>query len=356
MQKHNFSAGPAILPLNVKQKASDAALDYNGTGLSLMEMSHRGKEFVEVLDKAENNARKLFNIDDSYAVLFLTGGASSQFYMTALNLAAQKDTIAYLDTGTWSKKAIKEAKLYSNVDVIASSADNNYSYIPKDFNINQGTKYLHLTSNNTIFGTQIKNWPTIDCPMVCDMSSDIFSRNVPLEKFDLIYAGAQKNVGPAGVTLVIVKKDILGKAEREIPTMLNYQTHIDKGSSFNTPPVFPIYVTMLTLDWIIQNGGVSAMELRNTKKAETLYNEIDSNPLFKGCAHVDDRSVMNATFLLNNEDLNTSFLASCESAGIVGLKGHRSVGGYRASMYNAMGQESIDMLVSIMQDFAQKNG
>jgi len=356
MKKHNFSAGPAILPDSVKQKASNAAYDYNGTGLSLMEMSHRSKEFSQVINQAEANARDLFDIDDSYAVLFLTGGASSQFYMSALNLAGQNDKIAYLDTGTWSKKAIKEAKLYSNVEVIASSGDQNYNYIPKGYSVNQDTKYLHLTSNNTIFGTQLKEWPDFDCPFVCDMSSDIFSRSIPLQKFDLIYAGAQKNVGPAGVTLVIVKKDILGKVERNIPTMLNYKTHIEKQSSFNTPPVFPIYVTMLTLDWIIQSGGVAAMEDRNSKKATALYSEIDNNPLFKGSAKVEDRSIMNATFLLNNEDLNDSFLKSCEDAGIVGIKGHRSVGGFRASMYNAMGQDSIDLLVSVMNNFAQKNG
>lgn len=356
MKKHNFSAGPAILPDDVKRKASAAAYDYNGTGLSLMEMSHRGKEFVEVINKAEANARNLFDIDDSYAVLFLTGGASSQFYMSALNLAGANDKIAYLDTGTWSKKAIKEAKLYSNISVVASSTDSNYNYIPKGYQVEEDTKYLHLTSNNTIFGTQINNWPSVSCPLVCDMSSDIFSRNVPLDKFDLIYAGAQKNVGPAGVTLVIIKKEILGKVERDIPTMLNYQTHIDKASSFNTPPVFPIYVTMLTLDWIIQNGGVSAMESRNSKKANALYNEIDNNPLFTGCAKTEDRSVMNATFLLNNESLNDDFLSECTNAGIVGLKGHRSVGGYRASMYNAMEQESVDVLVAVMRDFAKKNG
>ncbi len=356
MNKHNFSAGPAILPDDVKRRASIAAYDYDSTGLSLMEMSHRGKEFTQVLERAELNVRNLFKVDDSYAVLFLTGGASSQFYMSAMNLAGKNDKIAYLDTGTWAKKAIKEAKLFTNVDVVASSADNNYSYIPKDYKLSDDTKYLHLTSNNTIFGTQIKTWPSLDCPMVCDMSSDIFSRNIPVEKFDLIYAGAQKNVGPAGVTLVIVKKEILGKVERDIPTMLKYQTHIDKGSSFNTPPVFPIYVTMLTLDWIIQNGGVSAMEVRNSKKANALYNEIDNNPLFTGCASIEDRSDMNATFLLNNEDLNSAFSAQCEDVGIVGLTGHRSVGGYRASMYNAMGQESVEVLINVMKEFAQKNG
>lgn len=356
MKKHNFFAGPAILPLEVKQKASQAAIDYKNTGLSLMEVSHRGDEFVEVLNKAESNVRQLFNIDDSYAVLFLTGGASSQFYMSALNLAGDNDTVAYLDTGTWSKKAIKEAKLYSNIDVVASSSDRNYSYIPKSFELKDDTKYLHLTSNNTIYGTQFKKWPQVNCPLVCDMSSDIFSRKVPLEKFDLIYAGAQKNVGPAGVTLVIIKKDILGKVERKIPTMLNYQTHIDKGSSFNTPPVFPIYVTMLTLDWILSNGGVEAMEVRNNEKATSLYNEIDNNPLFIGCAEIEDRSLMNATFLLKDDGLSTAFLNACDDAGIVGLKGHRSVGGFRASMYNALDLESVEILVKVMKDFTNKYG
>jgi len=356
MKKHNFFAGPAILPQSVKQKASEAALDFNGMGLSLMEISHRSKEVVEIMDHAEKNVRKLFNAGDDYAVLFLTGGASSQFYFSAMNLANEKDTVGYVNTGTWSNKAIKEAKIFTQVNVLASSKEDNYTYIPKGYDIPKGLKYIHLTSNNTVFGTQIKKWVDCDCPLVCDMSSDIFSREIPLDKFGLIYAGAQKNVGLAGTTLVIVKKELLGHLERTIPTMLDYQTHVAKKSSFNTPPVFPIYVTMLNLDWIINSGGVAAMEKRNNAKADLLYNEIDSNPLFKGTVATEDRSPMNATFLLHNEELNEKFLDACANAGIVGIKGHRIVGGFRASMYNALELESVELLVSIMKDMAQKFG
>ncbi|MBT8233016.1 MAG: 3-phosphoserine/phosphohydroxythreonine transaminase [Saprospiraceae bacterium] len=356
MKKHNFSAGPAILPQSVKEKASQAAVDYNNSGLSLMEMSHRGKEFVEILNKAEKNVRTLLGVDDNYAVLFLTGGASTQFFMTAMNLANPNDNIAYVDTGAWSSKAIKEAKLFSNVNVIASSKEANYNYIPEIVPPSMTPKYMHLTSNNTIYGTQIKEWPDVTCPFVCDMSSDIFSRPLPLEKFGVIYAGAQKNVGPAGVSLVIIKKELLGKVERQLPTILNYQTHIDKGSSFNTPPVFPIYVTMLTLQWTIDNGGVSAMAKRNSEKSQLLYNEIDSNDLFVGTAQVSSRSNMNATFLLKDESLTDAFLEDCQAAGIVGIKGHRSVGGFRASMYNAMGLDSVQALVDVMNSFSKKHG
>ena len=356
MKKHNFYAGPAILPQEVKEKASQAAIDYNNTGLSLMEVSHRGKDFVDILDKTENNVRSLLSLDDDFAVLFLTGGASTQFYMSALNLADENEKVGYLDTGTWSKKAIKEARLFCDVEVLASSSDSNYNYIPRNYNIPQGLKYIHLTGNNTIFGTQLKEWPDTYCPIVCDMSSDIFSRNVPIHKFGLIYAGAQKNVGPAGMTLVIVRKSMLGKVNRSIPTMLDYQTHVAKQSSFNTPPVFPIYVTMLTLDWVIANGGVDAMEKRNSAKANLLYSEIDNNPLFEGTTAIEDRSPMNATFVLTDESLEAQFNDMCNSAGIVGLKGHRSVGGYRASMYNALDLESVQVLVNVMKDLAAKNG
>ncbi len=356
MKKHNFYAGPAILAPEVKEKASQAALDYQGIGLSLMELSHRGKEFVEILDKTQSHVREILSLSDEYAVLFLTGGASTQFFMTAMNLLDQNETAGYVDTGSWSSKAIKEAKSFGNIEVLASSSDKNYNYIPKAYDIPNNLKYLHLTGNNTIFGTQTKMWPEINCPIVCDMSSDIFSREIPVNKFGLIYAGAQKNVGPAGVTLVIVKKDIVGKIERQIPTMLNYATHIAKNSSFNTPPVFPIYVTMLTMEWIIKNGGAKAMEQRNQRKAETLYNEIDRNELFVGTCNTEDRSPMNATFVLKNENLGTDFLRLCEDAGIVGIKGHKSVGGFRASMYNALEHESVEVLVSIMQEMVKKFG
>ena len=355
MKKHNFFAGPAILPESVKQKASEAAIDYNGMGLSLMEISHRSDEVVEIMNRAESNVKKLMGAGDDYAVLFLTGGASSQFYMTAMNLADKTDNVGYVDTGTWSAKAIKEANILSSATIVASSKDSNYNYIPKGYDVPVGLKYLHLTGNNTVFGTQTKVWVDCDCPIVCDMSSDIFSRDLPLEKFGLIYAGAQKNVGLAGTTLVIVRKDLLGKLERQIPTMLDYNTHIAKSSAFNTPPVFSIYVTMLNLDWIIDSGGVAAMEKRNSAKADLLYNEIDSNPLFKGTVAQEDRSPMNATFLLTNEDLNEQFLKACADNGIMGIKGHRSVGGFRASMYNAMELESVELLVSLMKDMAQKH-
>jgi len=356
MKKHNFFAGPAILPEEVKKQASEAALDYQGIGLSLMEISHRGKEFVAILEKTEQTVRELLGLSDDYAVLFLTGGASTQFFMTAMNLASDNDTIGFVDTGSWSKKAIKEARNFCQVDVLASSADSNYNYIPKNYSVPDKLKYLHLTSNNTIFGTQTKIWPDSSCPIVCDMSSDIFSRPLPVEKFGLIYAGAQKNVGPAGVTLVIVKKDLINKSGRNLPTMLNYQTHIDKDSSFNTPPVFPIYVSMLTMQWVLKNGGLQAMKSRNDAKAEVLYNEIDRNGLFKGTTAPEDRSPMNATFVLENPELEEAFLEICTEAGIVGLKGHRSVGGFRASMYNAIELESVQLLVDVMKSFEQKNG
>ena len=356
MKKHNFYAGPAILAEEVKEKASQAALEYQGIGLSLMEISHRGKEFVEILNNTEARVREILNLSDDYAVLFLTGGASTQFFMTALNLADKNESIGYVDTGTWSSKAIKEAKHFCNVDVIASSSDRNYCYVPKGYPIPSDLKYLHITGNNTIFGTQTKDWPEAHCPLICDMSSDIFSKPIPMDKFGLIYAGAQKNVGPAGVTLVIVRKDLVGKLEREIPSILNYQTHIDKQSSFNTPPVFPIYVSMLTMEWILKNGGVQAMKERNERKAATLYAEIDANPLFTGTTDLEDRSVMNATFLLNDEGHQDAFMALCDEAGIVGIKGHRSVGGFRASMYNALEQESVDTLVSVMRAFANSHG
>ena len=356
MKKHNFFAGPAILPESVKIKASESALEYEGIGLSLMEISHRSKHFIEIMDKTESNVRQLFNLSEDYAVLFLTGGASTQFFMSAMNLSSPDDTVAFLDTGTWSSKSIKEAEKLTNVNVVASSMDRNYNYIPRDYTISDSSKYFHLTSNNTIFGTQIKDWPSCHCPLVCDMSSDIFSRKIPTEKFGMIYAGAQKNVGPAGMTLVIVRKDLVGKSGRNLPTMLNYQTHIDKKSSFNTPPVFPIYVTMLTLDWILDLGGVETMDKRNSEKAKVLYNEIDRNPLFVATVNSKDQSYMNATFLLQDDSLSQAFLDLCDETGIVGIKGHRSVGGFRASIYNALELESVEVLTSVMKEMELKYG
>lgn len=355
MKKINFYAGPAILAQEVLEEASKSALSFNDMGLSILEISHRSKEFVAVLDEAESLVRELLEVPDDYAVLFLSGGASSQFYMTAMNLLGENEKAGYLDTGSWSSKAIKEAKLFGNIEVLESSKDKNYSYIPKGYEIPSDLRYLHLTTNNTIFGTEIFEWPDTDVPYVADMSSDIFSRPVDVSKFSVIYAGAQKNLGPSGVTLVIVKKDILGKVERTMPTMLKYETHIAKQSSFNTPPVYPIYVSMLTLRWIKKNGGLAAMEERNKEKAALLYDEIDRNSCFVGTTAVEDRSRMNACFLLKDESLEAAFLSDCANAGCVGVKGHRSVGGFRASIYNAMPKSGVQTLVDVMKEFESKN-
>ncbi len=355
MKKHNFSAGPAILPPKVIRQASEAALDFNGMGLSLLEISHRSKEFVAVLDEAVALVRELLGLSDDWAVLFLSGGASTQFFMTAMNLLEEGAKAAYVDTGAWSSKAIKEARLFGQVEVIATSKDRNYNYIPKGFEIPTDVRYLHLTSNNTIYGTQYQRFPESPVPIVCDMSSDILSRPFDIERFGLIYAGAQKNLGPAGTTLVLVRKDLLGKVSRPLPTMLDYQTHIAKNSSFNTPPVFPIYVCMLTLRWLKELGGLPAIAQHNEHKARLLYEEIDQNPCFRGTVEREDRSRMNATFVMAEgyEALESKFLQSCQEAGIVGIKGHRSVGGFRASIYNAMPLDSVQSLVQVMQEFAR---
>ena len=358
MKKHNFYAGPAILPASVLQEAAKGAADLDGIGLSVLEISHRSAEFKAILEEAIALVRELLNVGDDYAVLFLTGGASSQFYMSAMNILNEADTASYVDTGSWSTKAIKEAKKFGQVEVVASSKDKNYSYIPKGFSVPAHSKYVHITSNNTIFGTQYQSLPELDIPFVCDMSSDIFSKPIDLNRFNLIYAGAQKNMGPSGTTLVIVKKDILDKVERDIPTMLDYQTHIKKDSAFNTPPVYAIYISMLTLRWVKAQGGLEAMAKHNEAKASLIYNEIDTNPLFSGVAAVEDRSRMNATFVMaeGKEELMEEFLAAAAAADCVGVKGHRSVGGFRASIYNAMPIESVQVLVDVMNDFAQKKG
>tara|TARA_R110002049_G_scaffold282853_3_gene462821 strand:+ start:3116 stop:4180 length:1065 start_codon:yes stop_codon:yes gene_type:complete len=349
MKKHNFSAGPCILPKEVLQKASEAIIDFNDSGLSLIEISHRSKDFVDVMDTAQSLALELLDLKNKgYKALFLQGGASMQFLMTAYNLLESK--AGYLNTGTWSDKAIKEAKLFGEVVEIRSSKDKNFNYIPKNYMVPGDLDYFHLTSNNTIFGTQVKEFPKTKIPMVCDMSSDIFSRVLDFSQFDLIYAGAQKNMGPAGTTLVIVKEDILGKVSRQIPSMLNYKVHISKESMFNTPPVFAVYVSMLTLQWLKNLGGIKAVEEINNKKAQLLYSEIDLNPLFKGYADKADRSLMNPTFTLTDESLKDSFEAMCKEAGINGINGHRSVGGYRASMYNALSLDSVGVLVDVMSD------
>ncbi|RRQ48544.1 3-phosphoserine/phosphohydroxythreonine transaminase [Maribacter algicola] len=353
MQKHNFSAGPCVLPREVLLKASEAVMDFNGSGLSLIEISHRSKDFVAVMDRARSLVLELLNLEGKgYHALFLQGGASMEFLMVAYNLLETK--AGYLNTGTWSDKAIKEAKLFGEVVEVGSSKDENFNYIPKGYAVPSGLDYLHLTSNNTIFGTQFKKFPTTDAPLVCDMSSDIFSRVLDFSKFDLIYAGAQKNMGPAGTTLVVVKEEILGKVSRKIPSMLNYKIHIDKESMYNTPPVFAVYTSMLTLEWLKNLGGIAAIEQINEKKAQLLYSEIDLNPVFEGYANKNDRSIMNATFNLTEEGLKDTFEAMLKEAGINGLNGHRSVGGYRASMYNALSLESVGVLVDVMSEMERK--
>ena len=352
MKRHNFSAGPCVLPKEVILKASEALLDFDN-GLSLIEISHRSKPFVDVMEKARALALELLGLEGKgYKALFLQGGASTQFLMVALNLLEKR--AGYLNTGTWSDKAIKEAKIYDDIYEVASSKNANFNYIPKGFDVPSDYDYFHCTSNNTIFGTQMKSFPKIDIPMVCDMSSDIFSRTLDFSQFDLIYAGAQKNMGPAGTTLVVIKEDILGKVSRKIPSMMDYKVHIDKGSMFNTPPVFAVYTSMLTMQWLKDLGGIKAIEEENEKKAILMYSEIDLNPLFKGFAAKEDRSKMNATFTLENENLKETFEAMITEAGINGLNGHRSVGGYRASMYNALTLDSVKVLVEIMSELESK--
>jgi phosphoserine aminotransferase len=356
MKIHNFYAGPAILPAEVMTEAATALHDFNQTGLSILEISHRSKEFISVMDEAVSLVRELLNVPDDFAVLFLSGGASSQFFMAPMNLMDSNMKAAYTDTGTWANKAIKDAKLYGQVDVVASSKEDNYTHIPAIPQIDSTYRYLHITSNNTIYGTQYQEFPITEVPMVADMSSDIFSRPFDINAFDLVYAGAQKNMGPAGTTLVIVRKSALGKVTRPIPAMLSYTNHIEAGSMYNTPPVFPVYVSMLTLRWVKQKGGVDAMKLRNETKASLLYSEIERNSLFYSPVRVEDKSRMNVCFLLHNRDLEKAFLQKCKEAGCVGLEGHRSVGGFRASVYNAMEASSVQVLVDIMRDFERTQG
>ncbi|MBT6234515.1 MAG: 3-phosphoserine/phosphohydroxythreonine transaminase [Bacteroidetes bacterium] len=345
---HNFSAGPAILPQEVIDNCAKALLNFEGTNLSLIEVSHRGKEFVAVMEQARSLVKKIMNLDDAYEIIYLQGGASSQFLMVAMNLLEVK--AAYTNTGTWSTKAIKEATSLGNVEVLGSSESKNFNFIPKDYSISSDYDYFHCTSNNTIFGTQMQSFPSSDVPVVCDMSSDIFSRELDFTKFDLIYAGAQKNMGPAGTTLVVIKKSLLGKVTRKIPTMLDYTTHISKDSMFNTPSVFAVYGCYETLKWI-DKQGLAEIEQKNTAKADLLYGEIDSNEMFEGTAAKEDRSKMNATFILKDESRNDDFLRACNDANINGIKGHRSVGGFRASMYNALEIDSVQVLVDVMRNF-----
>jgi len=353
MKKHNFSAGPSILPQEVLLKASEAVMDFNNEGLSILEISHRSKAFVDVMEKARSLALELLGLEGKgYKALFLQGGASTQFLMVALNLLEKR--AGYLNAGTWSDKAIKEARIYDDVFEVASSKSAKYNYIPKGYEIPSEYDYFHCTSNNTIYGTQMKSFPKCDIPMVCDMSSDILSRNLDYTQFDLMYAGAQKNLGAAGTTLVVVKEDILGKVSRKIPSMMDYKLHIEKGSMYNTPPVFAVYTSMLTLEWLKNLGGIKAVEKQNEMKARVMYSEIDLNPLFKGYAAKEDRSYMNATFTLVNDNLKETFEAMLKEAGISGVNGHRSIGGYRASMYNAMPLDSVKALVEVMSELETK--
>ncbi|MDI1235820.1 MAG: 3-phosphoserine/phosphohydroxythreonine transaminase [bacterium] len=346
---HNFSAGPSILPQEVIEASIEGIRDFAGTGLSLLEVSHRGKEFIAVVEEAQATIKELMGIPEGYEIIFLGGGASMQFLMVAYNLLEKKG--AYLKTGVWAANAVKEAKYLGNVDVVASSEDKNYAYIPKGYTIPNDADYFHCTSNNTIYGSQIQSFPDSPVTMVCDMSSDILSRKVDVSKFGLIYAGAQKNMGPAGVTVVIIRKDILGKVTRQIPSMMNYAIHIEKETMFNTPPVFPIFSMLQNLKWVKKVGGVEEMQKRAAARANLLYSEIDNNPLFVGTIAKEDRSQMNACFLLTDASLEDKFNAAWKAAGISGIKGHRSAGGYRASMYNALPLESVEALVNVMRTF-----
>ncbi|MFN4083856.1 MAG: 3-phosphoserine/phosphohydroxythreonine transaminase [Bacteroidia bacterium] len=350
---HNFSAGPAILPNQAIEAGIEALKNFSGTNLSILEVSHRGKEFEKVMDDARNLVKEILNLGDNYDILFLQGGASLQFDMVPYNLLDEGETAAYLNTGVWAKRAIKEAGFFGNVNVVASSEDKNFSYIPKNYSIPDDAKYFHCTSNNTIYGTEMFEFPSCNIPLVCDMSSDIFSRPFDANKFDLIYAGAQKNMGPAGTTLVIIKKGLLGNVKRKIPTMLDYRVHIENGSMYNTPSVFAVFICMHTLQWI-KSIGLEEMEKRNKAKADLLYTEIDRNPLFTGTVVPEDRSRMNVNFVLTNKDYEAEFLDFCKQRKLSGLKGHRSVGGLRASLYNALPIESVQELVNTMQEFEQK--
>jgi phosphoserine aminotransferase len=352
MKKHNFNAGPSILPREVIEEAAKAVLDFNGSGLSILEISHRAKDFQPVVDEAVALFKELLNIPEGYSVLFLGGGASTQFCMVPYNFLEKK--AAYLNTGVWAKKAMKEAKGFGETVEVASSAESTYTYIPKNYTVPADADYFHVTTNNTIYGTELHEDPVSPVPLIGDMSSDIFSRPVDVSKYICIYGGAQKNLAPAGVTFVIVRNDALGKVSRYIPTMLNYQTHVDGGSMFNTPPVFPIYVALLTLRWIKAQGGVKEMQRRAKEKADLLYAEIDRNKLFRGTVtDKGDRSYMNICFVMKDEykELEADFLKFATERGMVGIKGHRSVGGFRASCYNALPKESVQALIDCMQEF-----
>ena len=355
MKKHNFYAGPSILSQYTLDRCVDAIRDFAGTGLSILEISHRSKEFTAVMEEVEQLFKELLDIPAGYRVLFLGGGASTQFCMVPMNLLKTK--AAYLDTGTWANKAIKEAKLFGEVAVVGSSKEDNYTFIPKGYEIPADVDYFHITTNNTIYGTEIREDYDVPVRMVADMSSDIFSRPVDVSKYDLIYGGAQKNIAPAGVTFVIVKEDVLGQSGRTLPTMMNYQTHVDKGSMFNTPPVFPIYAALQTLKWYKEIGGVKELQRRDEEKAAYLYDAIDNSRMFVGTVHPEDRSIMNVCFVMKPEfkELEKGFIDFASERGIVGIKGHRSVGGFRASLYNALPLESVKVLVEAMHDYEKQH-
>jgi phosphoserine aminotransferase len=351
---HNFNGGPSILPKEVFEQASQAVLDYKGTGLSILEIGHRTALFQEVVDEAMTTARELMKLDSDHEILFLHGGASTQFFQIPMNLLNEQELAAYLDGGVWGKKAIKEAKLFGKVEVVGSGKDKNYTYIPKGYAIPKDAVYFHYTTNNTIEGTQMHSIPETSVPLIADMSSDILSRVMDFNRFALIYAGAQKNIGAAGVNMVVVRKDILGRVSRPLPTMIDYREHIAAGSLLNTPPVFAIYVCMLTLRWLKQLGGIGAIEPINNRKAALLYDTLDRLPVFRPTVAKEDRSKMNVVFVMEDEALEKEFLAECKANGMVGVKGHRSVGGFRVSLYNALPLESVQALTELMNEFALK--
>ncbi|MCO5249496.1 MAG: 3-phosphoserine/phosphohydroxythreonine transaminase [Chitinophagales bacterium] len=349
MKIHNFGAGPCILPQEVFKQAADGVLDLNGIGMSILEISHRSQDFDIIIKRAQSLVKELLGVPEGYSVLFLQGGASLQFSMIPMNFLPENGKAAYLDTGVWSYKAMKEAKLFGNPFAVASSKDKNYNYIPQNFEVPEDVAYFHITTNNTIYGTEIFEDYDVNVPLIADMSSDIFSRKIDVSKYDLIFAGAQKNMGPAGATLVIIKDEFLEKRARVIPTMLDYKTHVDKDSLFNTPPVFSIYVSMLNLEWLKAQGGVEAIEKKNIEKANLLYKTIEEHPLFTPNVAEDSHSRMNVTFTAINEDVEQRFLKACQENGIVAIKGHRDAGGFRASLYNALPLSSVKVLVEVMK-------
>jgi phosphoserine aminotransferase len=354
---HNFNSGPSVLPKEVFEKASQAILDFNNSGLSILEIGHRTALFQEVMDEARVLVRELMNLDNDHEVLFLHGGATTQFMQVPMNMLNENDIASYTETGTWSNKAIKEAKLFAHVEIAGSSKENNYTTIPKDLSVSPTAAYLHITTNETIAGTQWHDMPyNFGVPLVADMSSDILSRVIDFNKFDIIYAGAQKNMGAAGVNLVVINKNVLGKVTKPIPTILDYRVHIREGSMLNTPPVFAVYVALLTLRWLKEQGGVPVLEKRNIEKANLFYNTLDNLPVFHGVVAKDDRSLMNATFVIDDTVLEKEFLELCKAEGMVGVRGHRSVGGFRVSMYNALPIESVIAITDLMKEFARQKG